>query len=135
MAPNQAQLTILPNMNTFYNTISEESQSKFHNSYKFCGSKMAAHQAQLNGVTNNPTKYEHILSHGFWEVAFTNCQGQSLLRIPFLTVLLLLSFIALHLLYKYIATVFVSTLYIFGNKNLYTWVVSLISFSPPIYQN
>jgi len=47
---------------------------------------MVAHHARLHGMTNNPTKYEHILSNSFREVAFTNCQGQPLLPIPFLTV-------------------------------------------------
>ena len=37
----------------------------------------AKEQAQFHVMTNNPTKYEHILLNDFREVAFTKCHGQT----------------------------------------------------------
>ena len=79
-------LTILPNMNAFCWRVSEKLCSQdltmlqyvmSHNSYKFCGIKMASQQAHLHVMINNPTKYEQILPYGFRGVAFTKCHRRT----------------------------------------------------------
>ena len=46
--------------------------SKSHNSYKCCRFKKASQQALLHVMTNNPTKYEQILSYGSWQTILPN---------------------------------------------------------------